>query len=65
MASKMTLMQRLDRMRESFERDRSVLADDYKYFITPDAPKPRESIPRSKVARKLAEQPAPKSPKRS
>jgi hypothetical protein len=58
--------QRLDRMRKSFEKDKSVLAEDYEYFTTPDAPAtPRASIPRSKVARKSEEQPAPKSPKRN
>ncbi len=58
--------QRLARMRKSFEKDRSVLTSDYKYFITPDATAtPRESIPRNKVAHKSAEQSVPKSPKRS
>jgi hypothetical protein len=33
-----TSIQRLDRMRKSFEKDKSMLAEDYKYFITPDAP---------------------------
>ena len=28
--------ERLARMRESFEKNRSVLAEDYKYFTTPD-----------------------------
>jgi hypothetical protein len=56
---------RLARMRKSFEKDRSVLADDYNYFITLDASKPRGSIPRSKVVRKSEGQPVPKSPKRS
>jgi hypothetical protein len=58
--------QRLVRMRKSFERERSVLAADYKYFTTPDAPTmPRVSTPRSKAAHKSAERSAPKSPKRS
>jgi hypothetical protein len=65
MASKMMPSQRLARMRKSFEKDKSVLAEDYEFFITPDAPKPHASIPRSKAAHKLAEQPVPKSPKRS
>jgi hypothetical protein len=43
--------QRLARMRESFEKDRSVLADDYAYFTTP-----HESIRPNKAARKSAEQ---------
>jgi hypothetical protein len=42
--------QRLARMRDSFEKDKSVLADDYAYFATP-----RESIHRNKAARKSAE----------
>jgi hypothetical protein len=38
-----TPQQRLARMRKSFERNKSVLAADYKYFTTPDKlPKPRE-----------------------
>ena len=58
--------ERLARMRKSFERDKSVLTVDYKYFTTPDAPaRPHKSIPRNKVARKSAERSAPKSPKLS
>jgi hypothetical protein len=58
--------ERLARMRKSFERNRSVLSADYKYFTTPDAPAmPRASTPRNKAAHKLAEQSVPKSPKRS
>jgi hypothetical protein len=60
-----TPQQRIARMRKSFEKDKSVLTEDYKYFTTPDTPKPRVSIPRSKAARKSAERSAPKSPKRS
>jgi hypothetical protein len=41
---------RMLRMRTSFEADKSILADDYAYFTTP-----RESIRRSKAARKSAE----------
>jgi hypothetical protein len=33
-----TPQQRLDRMRKSFEKNKSVLTEDYKYFITPDKP---------------------------
>ena len=29
--------QRLARMRESFEKNKNVLAKDYKYFTTPDS----------------------------
>ena len=58
--------QRLVRMRKSFERNKSVLTADYKYFTAPDAPvKPHASIRQSKAAHKLAEQSAPKSPKRN
>jgi hypothetical protein len=61
-----TPIERLARMRVSFEKDRSVLTEDYKYFIIPDAPiKSRVSIPRNKAARKSAEWSGPKSPKRS
>jgi hypothetical protein len=31
-----TPQQRLDRMRKSFAKNKSVLTEDYKYFITPD-----------------------------
>jgi hypothetical protein len=30
--------ERLARMRKSFAKDKSVLTEDYKYFITPDKP---------------------------
>lgn len=62
----MTPIERLARMRMSFEKNKSVLASDYKFFTTPDKPaKLRASTPRNKVAHKSAEQSAPKSPKRS
>jgi hypothetical protein len=58
--------ERLARMRKSFEKNKSMLTEDYKYFTTPDAPAtPRESTPRNKVAHKSAERSVPKSPKRS
>jgi hypothetical protein len=58
--------ERLARMRKSFAKNKSILTEDYKYFITPDAPaKPRVSIPRNKVARRSAGRCAPKSPKQS
>jgi hypothetical protein len=58
--------QRLARMRKSFEKNKSMLTEDYKYFTTPDAPAtPHVSIRRNKVARKSGERFAPKSPKRS
>jgi hypothetical protein len=59
-------LQRLDRMRKSFERDKSVLAEDYKYFTTPDVPvMPREPIPRNIAAHRSVERSGPKSLKRS
>jgi hypothetical protein len=59
-------LQRLDRMRKSFDNDRSVLTVDYKYFITPDAPPtPRVSTPQSKAARKSVEQSAQQSQEQS
>jgi hypothetical protein len=62
----MTPQERLARMRKSFEKDKSVLTADYKYFTTPNATAMlRESIPRSKAARKSAERSAPKFPKLS
>jgi hypothetical protein len=42
--------QRLSRMRDSFEKDKSVLADDYAHFTTPRVP-----IRQNKAARKSAE----------
>jgi hypothetical protein len=61
-----TSHERLARMRKSFEKDKSVLTEDYKFFPTPDAPAmPRVSIPRSKVAHRSAGQSAPKYPKLS
>jgi len=39
--------ERLARMRKSFEKNRSVLTEDYKYFTTPDkAGKPRVKQPK-------------------
>jgi hypothetical protein len=61
----MVPQERLARMRKSFEDNRSVLVEDYKYFTTPDAPTPRVSTLRSKAARKSEERSAPKSPKQS
>ena len=61
----MTIPQeRLARMRKSFGRNRSVLAEDYKYFTTPDA-MPRVSTPPNKAVRKSEGLSVPKSPKRS
>ena len=58
--------QRLARMRKSFEKDRSILSADYRYFTKPNAPpKPRVSTPRNKAAHRLVERSAQKSPKRS
>jgi hypothetical protein len=57
--------ERLARMRKSFERNKSVLTADYKYFVTPDTAKPHVSIHRNKAAHKSAEQSAPKFPKRN
>jgi hypothetical protein len=43
--------QRVARMRAAFEKDKSLLVDDYAYFTTP-----RESIHQNKAAHKSAEQ---------
>ncbi len=41
-----TPQQRLGRMRKSFAKNKSVLTEDYKYFITSDkASKPRANQP--------------------
>jgi hypothetical protein len=66
MMDEATPYQRLARMRKSFARNKSVLTEDYKYFITPDvSAMPRVSTPRNKAARKSAERSAMKSPKQS
>jgi hypothetical protein len=47
-----TPQRRLARMRKSFEKDKSVLTEDYKYFITPDKPdKQRAEQPKRKLAK--------------
>jgi hypothetical protein len=62
----MTPSKRLARMRQSFEMNRSVLAEDYKYFTAPDKPpKLRASTLQSKAVRKSAGLSAQKSPKQS
>jgi hypothetical protein len=55
-----TSLQRLERMRASFERDKSIIADDYAYFTTP-----RESIRPNKVERKSEERSVRQSLERS
>jgi hypothetical protein len=52
--------QRLARMRGSFEKDKSVLADDYAYFSTPHG-----SIRPSKVEHKSEERSGRRSPEQS
>jgi hypothetical protein len=61
----MTPIQRLARMRRTFDKNRSILAEDYAYFTIPDTPMPRASTPPSKAARTSGAQSAPRSPKRS
>jgi hypothetical protein len=55
--------QRLERMRSAFEKNKSILAEDYKYFTTP--PRLHASTPQNKVEHKSAARSAPKSPERS
>jgi hypothetical protein len=52
--------QRIARMRTTFEKDKSLLADDYAYFTTP-----RESIHPNKVAHRSAERSERQSPEPS
>jgi len=53
----LTPYERLVRMRKSFERNKSVLVEDYQYFSTRHASlMPRAPIHRNIVARKSAEQ---------
>jgi hypothetical protein len=56
-----TPQERLARMRKTFEKNRSVLTADYKYFITSDEP----AKPRNKAVRRSAERLASKSQNRS
>ena len=50
----MTPAQRIARIRRTFDKNRSVLVEDYEYFTTP-----RVSTPPSKAARKSAERSGP------
>jgi hypothetical protein len=53
----LTPYERLIRMRESFERNKSMLVEDYQYFSTRHASlTPRASTPRNKAARTSEEQ---------
>ena len=61
----MTPQQRLERMRKSFDKNRSIQSEDYVYFTTPDPSTPRASTHQSKVVRKSVGLSAPKSPKQS
>lgn len=60
MNSQMTPLERLARMRRTFEKSRAVLVEDYEHFttppVTPDAPKSQ-----SKARRKSAKSSAPRS----
>ena len=51
MKRSMSPLQRLARMRLSFAKNKSILAEDYEYFTKPHAP-----IPPNKVARKSVAQ---------
>lgn len=51
-----TSHQRLERMRKSFEKKKSISYDDYTYFTTSEASTPRASTLLNKAARKSAEQ---------
>ena len=50
-----TPAKRLARMRESFEKDRSILFADYEYFAMLNAAMLCASIPQNKAERKLGE----------
>ena len=51
-----TPYERMVRMRKSFDKDKSVLITDYKYFTTPDVLAKRHvPTPQSKAARMSAE----------
>jgi hypothetical protein len=57
---------RLARMQKSFEKNKSVLADDYAYFISPTADAtPHAPIPQNKAEHKLAERIERQSPRQS
>lgn len=55
-----TPAQRLLRMRRLFAKDKSVLVEDYKHFITPDAPNPPSTTERTSAALHV-----PRAPRRS
>ena len=64
MSNSVTPHQRLEHMRKSFEKDKTILTDDYEYF-TGISPKPRVPTHQNKAARKLAEQHERQSRERS
>jgi hypothetical protein len=58
--------ERLTRMRKSFEKNKTVLTADYKYFTTPNVPAtPQESTQHTKIARKMADRSASNHQKES
>lgn len=60
---KPTPEERIKRMRESFEKDRSVLAEDYEHFTQPSTPD--ESSRPNKAVRKSGKSSGKRGPKSS
>jgi hypothetical protein len=53
-------------MRKSFEKNKTVLTADYKYFTTPNVPAtPQESTQHTKIAHKMADRSASNHQKES
>lgn len=62
---KLSPEKRLERMRKSFAKDKSVLAEDYAFFTGPEAATPDAPTPPSRVGRTSGAQSERRSPKRS
>ena len=60
-----TPAERLQRMRTSFDKDRSILAEDYAFFTGPEAPTPDAPKSPSRARRRSAAPSGRKSPGRS
>ena len=59
-----TPAERLQRMKESFNEDYSILAEDYEFFTTGES-RQQESIPLNRAVRKSGEPSEKRSPKSS
>jgi hypothetical protein len=62
---KLTPEKRLERMRKSFDKDKSVLAEDYAFFTGPKAATPGAPNPPSRAGRTSGARSERRSPRRS